>query len=187
MLNELVQKINSKVSGANAQLIAAEDQKKLDSSILVEASKIHAVASVVKESFNALQVVSGVDYVEYIEVCYMFTNFDPSNPRDAMIKIRVTDRVNANVDTISDLYPSADFQERECFDMLGVKFNNHPDLRRILCPDDWEGYPLRRDYAAQKYYRNMEVFPDSKMNMQDREFIVRQEMIKKAQGEKSVQ
>ena len=185
MLNELVKEINSQVSGANAVAFIPEDTKKLDGSITVEAGKLRDVVKVIKKSFNALQVISGVDYVDYIEVCYMFCNFDPSNPRDLTLKVKVTDRVNGEVDSICDLYPAANYQERECFDMLGVTFKNHPDHRRILCPDDWQGFPLRKDYVAQKYYRGMEVYPDSKMNMNDREFIVRQEMIKKAQAQTS--
>ncbi|MBY0516623.1 MAG: NADH-quinone oxidoreductase subunit C [Bacteriovoracaceae bacterium] len=186
MLNELVSKINSAVSGANASLLTPEDSK-LESSILVDAKKIHAVAEFLKKSkiMNALQAISGVDYVEFIEVVYIFGNFDIANPGQLLLKARITDRVNGNIDTISDLFPAADYQERECFDMLGITFNNHPDHRRILCPDDWEGFPLRKDYVAAKNYNGMEVFPEGKMNMADREFIVRQEMIKKAQEAQS--
>jgi len=182
MLNELAAKINAAVAGANAQVLQAEDAK-CESSILVEGTQIHAVCAFLKSSgsMNVLQAISGVDYVEHLEVVYLFAKFDPAAPAQLLLKVRTTDRVNGNFDTISDLFPAANFQERECYDMLGVRFNNHPDHRRILCPDDWQGYPLRKDYVTQKNYNGMEVFPEGKMNMADREFIVRQDMIKKAQ------
>jgi NADH-quinone oxidoreductase subunit C len=131
--------------------------------------------------FNALQVISGVDYVEHLEVCYMFAHFDIENPREVILKVKLTDRVNPEVESIQGVYAAANFQEREVYDMFGIKFSNHPDLRRILCPDDWQGFPLRKDYIVQKYYNGMEVNPDHKMNFDDREYIVRQEMIKNAQ------
>jgi NADH-quinone oxidoreductase subunit C len=151
---------------------------------MVEASSIYKVAKFLKDSgtMNALQCISGVDYLDSIEVVYAFAKFDLENPSQLLLKVKVTDRVKGNVDSICDLFPAANFQERECYDMLGVSFNNHPDHRRILCPDDWEGFPLRKDYMAQKIYRDMEVYPDSKMNMTDREYIVRQKMIKEAQN-----
>lgn len=185
MLNRLVELINQNISEANAQLQSPAEGEAGDSSILIEASSIYKVAEFLRDnqeiSFNVLQVISGVDYTEYIEVCYMFCNFDMAAPRDAIIKLRVTDRIAPSVDSIVSIYAAANFQERECYDMLGVTFNNHPDPRRILCPDDWEGFPLRRDYLAAKYYNGMEVYPDHKMNMEDREFIVRQKEILKAQ------
>jgi NADH-quinone oxidoreductase subunit C len=101
------------------------------------------------------------------------------------LKVKVTDRVNPTVDSVVNVYAAANFLEREVYDMFGITFNNHPDMRRILCPDDWEGFPLRKDYVAQKDYNGMTVYPDNKMNMEDREFIVRQEMIKKAQAAKA--
>jgi NADH-quinone oxidoreductase subunit C len=185
MLNRLVELINQNISEANAQLQSPAEAEAGDSSILIEASSIYKVAEFLRDnqelSFNVLQVISGVDYTEYIEVCYMFCNFDMAAPRDAIIKLRVTDRIAPSVDSIVSIYAAANYQERECYDMLGVTFNNHPDPRRILCPDDWEGFPLRRDYLAAKYYNGMEVYPDHKMNMEDREFIVRQKEILKAQ------
>lgn len=182
--NKLAELINRNVSGANAVVNEAADTK-CDSSITVDAAKIYSVVEFLKTNkempFNSLQVISGVDYVEWMEVCYMLAHFDLETPREFILKVKVTDRVAPSVDSIVKLYAAANFQERECYDMFGIKFNNHPDHRRILCPDDWEGFPLRKDYIAQKVYNGMEVYPDGKMNFEDREFVVRQDMIKKAQ------
>jgi NADH-quinone oxidoreductase subunit C len=188
-VNKLAELINKNVSGANATVSIPEDTKKCDSSITVEASKIYSVVEFLKTNkempFNSLQVISGVDWVEWMEVCYMMAHFDLQNPREFILKVKVTDRVNPSVDSIVKLYAAANFQEREVYDMFGIRFNNHPDHRRILCPDDWQGFPLRKDYVAQKDYNGMSVYPDGKMNFEDREFIVRQEMIKKAQEAKA--
>jgi NADH-quinone oxidoreductase subunit C len=182
MLDTIAAAINAAVPGANAQVLTPEDAK-LDSSVLVEALHIHAVAAHLKNSgtMNVLQCITGVDYVDYLEVVYVMAKFDPAAPAQLLLKVRLTDRENGALASIVDIYPAANFQERECWDMLGVRFNNHPDHRRILCPDDWEGFPLRKDYVAAKDYRGMQVYPEGKMNMGDREFIVRQDMIKKAQ------
>jgi NADH-quinone oxidoreductase subunit C len=186
--NKLADLINKNVSGANAVVNTPADAK-CDSSLSVEASKIYSVVEFLKTNkempFNSLHVISGVDYVEYMEVCYMMTHYDPAHPREFILKVKLTDRVAPALDSIVNLYAAANFQEREVYDMFGIKFNNHPDHRRILCPDDWQGFPLRKDYVAQKFYNGMEVYPDSKMNFEDREFIVRQDMIKKAQTEKA--
>lgn len=188
-VNKLADLINQNVSGAQATVHMPEDTNKSDPSITVEASHIYPVVEFLKTNkempFNSLQVISGVDWMEWMEVCYMMAHFDLETPREFILKVKLTDRVNPVVDSIVNLYPAANFQEREVFDMFGIRFNNHPDLRRILCPDDWQGWPLRKDYVAQKDYNGMSVYPDGKMNFDDREFIVRQEMIKKAQEAKA--
>jgi NADH-quinone oxidoreductase subunit C len=188
-ITKVAELINRNVAGAAATAFVPEDLKKLDGSVTVDAAKLFAVVEFLKTNselpFNSLHVVSGVDYVDYMEVCYVLTHYDPAHPRQFMLKVKLTDRLNPAVDSIVRLYAAANFQEREVYDMFGIRFNNHPDLRRILCPDDWQGWPLRKDYVAQKYYNGIEVYPDGKMNYEDREFIVRQDMIKKAQLEKA--
>jgi len=70
------------------------------------------------------------------------------------IKIRLRSRVSgadAVVDSLVPVWPGAGWLEREIFDLMGIRFNGHPDLRRILLPDDWEGYPLRRDYPTEGF------------------------------------
>ena len=180
--------LNKNVPGANAVVNLPADVK-CDTTITVEASSIFKIVQYLKTNkempFNSLQVISGVDYIEYMEVCYMMAHFDPAAGREFILKVKVTDRVAPAVDSIVSLFAAANFQEREVYDMFGISFNNHPDLRRILCPDDWQGFPLRKDYVVQKDYNGMTVYPDNKMNFEDREFIVRQDMIRKAQTEKA--
>jgi len=61
------------------------------------------------------------------------------------------------VDSVSQIWKAANWYEREAYDLLGVNFKDHPDLRRILLPADWEGFPLRKNYQLQKYYRGIKV------------------------------
>jgi NADH:ubiquinone oxidoreductase subunit C len=62
-----------------------------------------------------------------------------------VIKVKL-DRNNPEIETISDIWRTAEMLEREVYDLFGVKFQEHPDLRRLIMPDDWKGWPLRKDY-----------------------------------------
>jgi NADH-quinone oxidoreductase subunit C len=73
-----------------------------------------------------------------------------------MLKVSML-RENPEVDSLTPIWRTANWHEREVFDMFGVKFRNHPDLRRILLPADWEGHPLRKDYQQQAYYKGIKV------------------------------
>ena len=68
-----------------------------------------------------------------------------------------TPRAEPVVESIANIHRTADWHEREAYDLYGVKFNGHPDLKRILMEEDWEGYPLRKDYVAAEFYRGMRI------------------------------
>lgn len=106
-----------------------------------------SAASVLKEHdelrFDYLRNVSGVDYETHMEVVYHLVSL--GSKREAAIKVR-TDRDAASVDSAAPVWATANWNEREIYDLLGIDFPGHPDLRRIMMPDDWVGHPLRKDY-----------------------------------------
>jgi NADH-quinone oxidoreductase subunit C len=69
----------------------------------------------------------------------------------------ILSREHPTIDSVESIWKTANWHEREAYDMFGISFNNHPDLRRILMPADWEGFPLRKDYQTQETYRNIKV------------------------------
>ena len=87
---------------------------------------------------------SGIDWEEYLEVIYHLKS--TKHNHEIVIRTRVPDKENANLDSVYNVWKTADFHEREIYDLLGIKFNHHPDLRRIFLDEDWEGFPLRKDY-----------------------------------------
>ncbi|MCE5199509.1 MAG: NADH-quinone oxidoreductase subunit C [Armatimonadota bacterium] len=95
-------------------------------------------------AFDYLEDVTAIDWKDRIEVVYHLTAL-ASNTK---IALRVDlDRDKPEVDSITCIWKGANFQEREVYDLMGVVFKGHPDLRRILMPEDWDGYPLRKDYV----------------------------------------
>ena len=107
--------------------------------------------------FDMLSCITGIDNgapAATMEVVYNLYSI----PFHHHLMIKVTlPRDHPEVDSISHIWKTANWLEREVFDMYGIVFKNHPDLRRILMPADWEGYPLRKDYNHQEYYRDIKV------------------------------
>jgi NADH-quinone oxidoreductase subunit C len=68
--------------------------------------------------------------------------------------------LEATIPSIESIWKTADWHEREAFDMMGIKFSGHPDMKRILLPQDWEGHPLKKDYIVQDYYHGMYIPKD---------------------------
>lgn len=107
--------------------------------------------------FDMLSCITGIDNgaeAGTMEVIYNLYSI-PFNHHLA-IKV-VVPRDQPEVDTVSHIWKTANWHEREVYDLLGIVFNGHPDLRRILLPADWEGHPLRKDYKHQDYYRGIKV------------------------------
>lgn len=104
-------------------------------------------------AFDTLLLVSGVDYPNRFEVVYHLT----SAVHCHSIGIKASlGRDLPEIDSVTPIWPAADWHEREQFDLMGIVFHGHPDLRRILCPDDWEGFPLRKDYRQPESYHGIE-------------------------------
>jgi NADH-quinone oxidoreductase subunit C len=121
-----------------------------DTSIMVAPSAIADVCRVLRDepdsAFDCLSNLSGVDYPKRgcIQVVYHLYSY--RHRHWMVLKVDVP-RDNPTLPTVTGIWNAADWQERECFDLLGVTFEGHPDLRRILMPEDWPGHPLRKDFV----------------------------------------
>lgn len=114
-------------------------------SLRLQPAALKGVCELLKsKGFDYLADVTAVDWQDRIEVLYQLTAIESNNK----VTLRVNlDRANPVVDSVTSVWRGAEYQEREVYDLMGVKFTGHPDLRRILLPEDWEGYPLRKDYV----------------------------------------
>lgn len=107
--------------------------------------------------FDQLSCVTGVDNgpeANHMEVIYQLYSI-PFN-HHLTVKVQI-DRKKPLLTSLTSVWKTAEWHEREAYDLLGIQFENHPDLRRILLPADWEGHPLRKDYQHQAYYRGVKV------------------------------
>ena len=95
-------------------------------------------------NLDFLECITGVDYGQDLGIVYHFTS--STEKHTVVLKVKIKDRMNPAVDSLSGLWLTADFQEREVYDLLGIKFNGHPDLRRLFLDNSW-GFPLRKDYS----------------------------------------
>ena len=95
--------------------------------------------------FDLLFCVTGVDWPNHLSVVY---HLESTTFRHILVvKVSTENREEAILDTVSDIWSTAELHEREIYDLLGVHFNNHPKMERILLTEDWVGHPLRKDYV----------------------------------------
>lgn len=161
---EIIQKLKEKFP--DAEINTVTDQAG-DPYAFVPAAKIVEIATFFKEDpelqFECLSNLTGVDAPEEnLDVVYHFFSYEKRH--STTLKVRVP-KSAPKVSTLEKIYPTANWQEREAFDLLGIEFTGHPDLRRIMLPDDWVGYPLRKDYKEAEDYRGIETTRPSLLGM----------------------
>ena len=116
--------------------------------VWVKPSSIERVARFLRDDpasdFQFLNAISAVDYVEYFEVVYHLTSL--RRQHTAVFKSRVYGRESLSVPSVYDVWRGADFQEREVWDLMGIHFDGHPNMKRIMLWEGFDGHPLRKDY-----------------------------------------
>lgn len=157
------QEIYAKLKERFGEAIGDLDETVLQPAIAVDASKIDLVGQYLRDSdalaFDYLMNLSAVDLDENVGVVYHLLSM--RHRHKIVLKVQVS-KEKPDVNSVAMLWRTADWHEREAYDMIGVNFVNHPDLRRILLPEDWQGYPLRKDYVTPEYYQGIKVpHPDA--------------------------
>jgi NADH-quinone oxidoreductase subunit C len=147
-------------------IIIGEETTGIQPALLIDPDRIADVCLELRDNpktyFDFLSCLSGVDYgieANRFGVVYHLASI----PYQTQLTLKVSRDNNRDLEnlpsfpTISSVYRAADWHEREAFDMIGIFFEGHPDLRRILVPDDWDGYPLRKDYKTAEYYKGIKI------------------------------
>lgn len=96
-------------------------------------------------NFDYLFCLSGVDWGTALGVVYHLES--TTHRHQLVVKVKTEDRDNPTFDTVCNIWRTAEFHEREVFDFFGIKFTNHPNLQRLFLTEDWDGFPLRKDYV----------------------------------------
>ena len=104
---------------------------------------LKAARIVMEMGFDHLSVITGTDYKDHFEVVYNF--FSYNNKQNIVLKV-IADHDKPEVNSLTSLWKGADWLERETYDLVGIRFNGHPNLVRILLAEGWIGHPLRKDY-----------------------------------------
>lgn len=144
-----------------------QEANELDMPLLyVEAERLLQACRFMKENpacwMDSLQCLTGLDKgpkTGQMEVAYNLESIPHGH--SLCLKVRVerpeAEEGLARVPSVAELWPTANWHEREAYDLLGIAFEGHPDLRRLLMPSDWEGHPLRKDYQNLTYYHGVKV------------------------------
>jgi NADH-quinone oxidoreductase subunit C len=158
--------IVSRLREAFPEAILSENAETFTPFVVVRREDLFALASFLRDTpelaFNQLMSLSGVhtpvktneeepNPVELWSVIHLFSS---TQKHKFALKVGVS-AADPVMPSVASLWPTADWHERESFDLIGIRYEGHPDLRRILLPDDWEGHPLRKDYTTPESYNGM--------------------------------
>ena len=137
---EIAQKISERFPDA----VVEQDE----ASVIIKPESLPEVAKYLKSEpgleFDYLNYISAVDYYDYFELVYQFTSMAQNH--SVVLKTRCYGRDNLVVSSIVSIWRGADYQEREIFDLMGIRFEGHPNMKRIVLWEGYEGHPLRKDF-----------------------------------------
>lgn len=140
--------------------VLAWNEKNADPYIVLAAAAIHEVGAYLRHDpqmqFDSLMCLSGVDYGPEKTLGVVYNLHSTTLRHKITLKVEVP-RQEGELPTVCDLWATAEWHEREAYDLFGMHFTAHPDHRRILLPDDWEGHPLLKDYQVQEMYHGIRV------------------------------
>ncbi len=152
-INEILFSLTNKFE--NAGCVIEETQP--EPGIRISSEHIHDAAIYLRENpdldFDCLMCLSGVETPDEMQVVYHL--YSMKHAHKLTIKCIGSKEMEFSLPTVCHVWKTANWHEREAFDMYGIKFEGHPDLTRILCPDDWEGFPLRKDYVPQETWHGI--------------------------------
>ena len=136
------------ISSWNSELEFSEAESQF-LNITVKPEHLHQLSSQLKSnketSFDYLFCLTGMDWGTDLGIVYHLES--TTHRHQIVVKVKTSDRENPTFDSVCDIWYTAEFHEMEVFDFFGVKFNNHPNLKRLFMPKDWIGFPLRKDYV----------------------------------------
>ena len=117
--------------------------------ITVQPEQLHQLMTQLKSNpdtnFDYLYCLSGMDWGKELGVVYHLES--TTHRHQIVVKVKTEDRVNPTFETVCNIWYTAEFHEREVFDFFGIQFNNHPNLKRLFLTEEWDGFPLRKDYV----------------------------------------
>jgi len=132
-----------KGNGINLELLVNKD-------IFLEVSQYYK-----SKGFAFLADITSVDFKEYFMVVYQLFSYNEN--KSITIKVKLEDHENPEIDSLTKLWDTADWHEREVYDLMGIKFSGHPNLKRILMWEGFKGHPLRKDFPVVSRKRSWEV------------------------------
>ncbi|HEV2465166.1 MAG TPA: NADH-quinone oxidoreductase subunit C [Acidobacteriaceae bacterium] len=113
---------------------------------------IRSAASVVQQAgYNFLEDVTCVDWYPSEPRFHVVYHILSHKLKERVRLVAPVESIDPSIESITPIWPSANYYEREVWDLFGVRFNGHPNLRRIMMPEEWQGYPLRKDYPVEGY------------------------------------
>jgi len=130
--------------------------------VVVKMDRLPAIAALLQSDwrlrFDLLRCISAIDWPAKNSIELSYDVISTSFGHALAVKV-LLDRANPQVESVSVVWPAAEWHEREAFDLMGVTFLHHPDLRRILLPEDWTDHPLRKDYPYPVAYKGLKLNP----------------------------